>query len=110
MENSTPPAEHAVDEDLRKAWDAALLVAVATPCSLTERAEALDYELTRIEGSLRAGYIAGGRVGFPQDAMRRVAALRQTFDLVCFLERNARDEKLADRIRQLKKAEEYAAS
>lgn len=97
--------ETGVDMLLRQEWDEALLSALNHPGSLADRAEALDNEIARIETSLRVAYIANGRRGFAPTAMRRLALLRQTFDLLCFLDRHSRDAQLTQRIKELKHAE-----
>lgn len=96
----------APDIELRQAWDAALTEALTPAPSLHERAEALDYELSRCEAAARLGYIANGRVGFNKDAVRRIAALRALLDMLFFFEKHAKDAVLSRRIRELKQEEE----
>jgi hypothetical protein len=96
--------EPTIDTELRKAWDDALFSA-RSPATLYERAHALDVELARIESGARAAFIIAGRSGFGIAQMRRITALRQTLDLLCFLDRNQKDEVLSRRLRELKEKE-----
>lgn len=96
------------DEDIRKEWDEALLAVLTPAPSLHERAEALDYELTRIESSLRAAIRFFSRSAGAA-RVRRIVCLRHTLDLLCFLDRHKGDAALAKRIRELKKVDDRGA-
>jgi IS30 family transposase len=96
--------EPSIDVELRRAWDEALADA-RKPLTLHERAQALDEELTSLESSARAAFVISGRSSFSAARIKRIIALRQTLDLLCFLDRNQRDEILSHRLRELKEKE-----
>jgi hypothetical protein len=95
---------------IRAAFDELIAEAAVNMPSLQERAEALDYELSSTEGSLRMALAAAGRSRSMSVIARRIICLRRLLDLVWFLDRNSGDPVLRKRLLELKKEEENGGS